>query len=242
MGAFVDGYVTGVTLRGLDIARAGSTGVYLEAGSTDNVVGDSTISFNGYEEVKPEGQPFIVKGSSSAPEHRPGRDRRRRIPEQHHPAQRRALGTVVRRRRQPHREQRDRHRPHRDLGRLADGGEHLPDGQQRPDPDPTYVTNRSVALDDAANNVIRANALGYLSYGIRVEDDGTRVEGNTFGSGVGPALAVLVGTKYRTTELDRPVEGTVLTANTANGAPSVLVEGTQPPINPFIFAIRIWTP
>jgi hypothetical protein len=67
--------------------------------------------------------------------------------------------------------------------------------------------------------------------------------------------------------LDRPVAGTVLTGNTANlptnaapfrwiwehsstsesanaanGAPSALIEGTQPPINPFIFAIRIWVP
>ena len=253
-----------MTLRGLDITRAGSTGVYLEAGSKDNVVEDRTIAFNGYKEVKPEGQPFVINGV----EFRYQSTGREGI------AVDGSRNNIIRRNAQ-----------HWERWYGADDnliennvittgptgiwvGSRMAENTFPMDcSDPTYVTNPSVALDEAANNVIRGNALGYLSYGSRVEDDGTRVEGNTFASGVGPALAVVVGTKYRTTELDRPVEGTVLTANTANlptnsapfrwigehasttesantanGAPSVLIEGTRPPINPFIFAIRIWTP
>ncbi len=288
VGAYVDGYVTGVTLRGLEIKRAGSTGVYLEAGSKDNVVEDSTIAFNGYKEVKPEGQAFIINGiefryQSTGREGIAVDGSRNNIIRRNWIAGNSAGGIFLYKNcgefatTQP--------AQHWDRWYGADDnliennvittgptgiwvGSRMAENTFPMDcSDPTYVTNPSVALDEAANNVIRGNALGYLSYGIRVEDDGTRVEGNTFGSGVGPALAVVVGTKYRTTELDRPVAGTELTANTANlptnsapfrwiwehastaesantanGAPSVLIEGTQPPINPFIFAIRIWTP
>jgi hypothetical protein len=46
VGIFVDGYVTGVTLRNLHVEGAGSAGIYLEAGSKDNVV-ESKIVNNG---------------------------------------------------------------------------------------------------------------------------------------------------------------------------------------------------
>ena len=50
-------------------------------------------------------------------------------------------------------------------------------------------------------------------HGIRVEDDGTQIVGNTF-SGPDPGYhAVVVGTKWRTSELGRPVTNTVLSRN-----------------------------
>ncbi len=288
VGAYVDGYVTGVTLRGLDIARAGSTGVYLEAGSKDNVVEDSTIASNGYKEVKPEGEPFLLNGiefryQSTGREGIAVDGSRNNIIRRNWIAGNSAGGIFLYKNcgefatTQP--------AQHWERWYGADGnviennvittgptgiwvGSRMAENTYPMDcSDPTYVTNPSIALDHAAGNVIRHNVLGFLSYGIRIEDDATRVEANTFSSGVGPATAVLVGTKYRTTVLARPVEGTVLTgntatlpanpapfrwiwghaattesANTANGAAAVLTEGVQPPINPFIFAIRIWAP
>jgi polygalacturonase len=44
VGVFVDGYVTDVTLRNLHIEGSGSTGIYLEAGSKDNVVENNVIA------------------------------------------------------------------------------------------------------------------------------------------------------------------------------------------------------
>jgi hypothetical protein len=43
-GIFVDGYVSGVTLRQLDVTGAGSVGIYLEAGSKDNVITRTTAT------------------------------------------------------------------------------------------------------------------------------------------------------------------------------------------------------
>src|SRR5215510_9299677 len=47
VGIFVNGYVEGVTLRNLHVEGAGSTGIYLEAGSKNCVVEDSEIVNNG---------------------------------------------------------------------------------------------------------------------------------------------------------------------------------------------------
>ena len=73
VGIFVDGYVTGVTLRRLHIEGAGSTGIYLEAGSKDNLVESNEIVNNGYNENGPNGQffdspasPTFSSGASAA--------------------------------------------------------------------------------------------------------------------------------------------------------------------------------
>src|SRR5262245_42394666 len=63
-GIFVNGYVNGVTLRNLHVEGAGSSGIYLEAGSTNNVVEDSTIVNNGFGENGPSGQFREVAGIS----------------------------------------------------------------------------------------------------------------------------------------------------------------------------------
>ena len=50
--------------------------------------------------------------------------------------------------------------------------------------DPAYVESglTRVVLDHAADNVVRGNRFVDVTYGVRVEDDGTVVEGNTFES------------------------------------------------------------
>jgi hypothetical protein len=126
---------------------------------------------------------------------------------------------------------------------------------------------RRVFLDPASGNTIRDNSFLFVERGIRVEDDATTIEGNRF-SDVDPShQAILVGTKERTNVLARPVTDTVITGNRAdiagNDTPyrwiwgqasttftdnlsrqsaTALTEGTQPPINPFLFAIRIFLP
>ena len=64
VGIFVNGYVSGVTLRNLHVEGAGSTGIYLEHGSKDNVVENSTIVNNGFEENGPGGQTFDFAGAT----------------------------------------------------------------------------------------------------------------------------------------------------------------------------------
>ena len=122
--------------------------------------------------------------------------------------------------------------------------------------DPAYVDEplRRVVLDRATDNVVRGNRFVDVTYGIRVEDDGNVVEGNTF-DGDGPDHhAVIVGTPLRTDGAGPPghaarscvdnvstiagnddpyrwVTGQVGTrssrGNTALGAPAALVPGRR---------------
>jgi parallel beta-helix repeat protein len=79
--------------------------------------------------------------------------------------------------------------------------------------DPQY--RFGYALDYAADNIVRDNTFANVTYGVRVEDDGNTISGNHF-SGDATQQAVVVGTRYRTTALDRPVSATKIIANTAD--------------------------
>ena len=81
--------------------------------------------------------------------------------------------------------------------------------------DPPYVSAglKSIALDRAARNTILANSFADVTYGVRVEDDGTKVVANRFSGPDATHHAVVIGTPERTTVLGRPVRGTVLVAN-----------------------------
>ena len=56
VGMYVDGYVTRTTIRNSSVTGAGSSGIYLEAGSADNVVSHNRIRRNGVRENGPSGE------------------------------------------------------------------------------------------------------------------------------------------------------------------------------------------
>ena len=66
VGVFVDGYVTGVTLRRLHVEGSGSSGIYLEHGSKDSVVEDCDIVNNGFGENGPYWQQFELGGLATS--------------------------------------------------------------------------------------------------------------------------------------------------------------------------------
>jgi hypothetical protein len=99
---------------------------------------------------------------------------------------------------------------------------------------------------------------------VRVEDDRAVVTGNAFVSDDVIDEAIVVGTHYRTTALSQPVDGTVVTGNTATIAGSAnpyrwiwghtnttfsdnrslgrvvgLCEGVQPPVGPFVMTVAV---
>jgi parallel beta-helix repeat protein len=285
VGVYVDGYVEDVTLRDSQVFGTGSSGVYLETGSRRSRVEGNVIAGNGFRENGPGGQPFSFQGVDlwfwgigregisvdgsyentivgnaftgnsaggiflykNCGEY-PDRPQyfERRYPAEHNLIE----GNV-----------------------FAGGtngvwiGSRMGENTLPMDcTDPAYVDEplRRVVLDRANDNTVRANRFVDVTYGIRVEDDGNRIEANTF-EGTGPDRhAVIVGTPLRTTVLGHPVTGTqlvdnvstiagnadpyrwvtgqlatVATGNTANGAPAALCEGVEPPRSPFVFVIAL---
>jgi len=132
--------------------------------------------------------------------------------------------------------------------------------------DPAYVDEptRRIVRDFARGTVVRANVFRDVTYGVRVEDDRTVVEANTFDASSPDRHAVVIGTPDRTTVLGEPVDGTVLRANqadiagndspyrwvhgqshtkvegnTALGEPTGMCKGVPLPRQPFIFAIAV---
>ena len=276
---FVDGYVTDVTLRRSRIEGCGSSGVYLETGSKDNVVEDCDIVGNGYTENGPYwqrfalggadfwfwgtgreglsidgsrfnhivgnrfsgnsyGSIFLYKNCGEFPDSRPNAwfDRR------YH-----ADGNVI-------------------AGNTFSGdrngvwiGARMGENTLPMEcSDPQY--RFGYVLDYAADNVVRDNEFIDVDYGVRVEDDRNTVADNRF-VGAGNQQAIVVGTRYRTADLGRPVRDTVVTdnvaeiagnaepyrwhyrhadttfaRNTSRGAPARLCEGTPPWTAPFVMA------
>jgi parallel beta-helix repeat protein len=285
VGLYVDGYVEGVTLRDNQVHRAGSSGIYLETGSRRSRVERNLLVDNGFRENGPGGQPFtfagldlwfwgigregisvdgsyentivdnaftgnsaggifLYKNCGEFPD-RPAYFERR-YPSEHN----------------------------RIEGNLFVGGTNgiwigsrMGENTLPMDcTDPAYVDEpgRRVVLDRANDNVVRRNRFVDVVYGIRVEDDGNRIEANTFEADRPDRHAVIVGTPLRTTVLDRPVTGTTLVdnvatiagnddpyrwvtghvdtldqGNVANAAPTALCEGVEPPRSPFVFVIAV---
>ncbi|HEY8543953.1 MAG TPA: right-handed parallel beta-helix repeat-containing protein, partial [Acidimicrobiales bacterium] len=285
VGLFVDGYVEGVTIRDNQVRGTGSSGIYLETGSRRSRVENNVIVDNGYRENGPRWQPFsfagidlyfwgvgregisvdgsyenaivgnaftgnsaggifLYKNCGEYPD-RPAYFERR-YPSEHNLIE----------------------------GNVFVGGTHgiwvgsrMGENTLPMDcTDPAYIDEplRRVVLDRANDNTIRGNRFHDVVYGIRVEDDGNVVEGNTFTGSSPDRHAVIVGTPLRTTVLGRPVtgtqlvdnvadivgndhpyrwvtghEGTVESGNVANGAPASLCEGVEPPRSPFIFTIAV---
>jgi parallel beta-helix repeat protein len=245
VGIFVDGYVEGVTIRNNHIEGTGSSGIYLEHGSKDNVVENNDIVNNGYDENGPDGQFFSFAGSDVF-FWGPGREgvaidgsRFNHIVGNRFSGN--SAGAILLYKNcgefVNQRPERWWHRRYGADGNLIEGntivgedngvwiasrmGENtLPMDCS----DPAYYNPNAlerVVLDYADDNVVRNNGFANVAYGVRVEDDDNVVEGNQF-TGDDPAQqAIVVGTRFRTPFLGQPVTGTILTGNTATIAGNV---------------------
>ena len=86
--------------------------------------------------------------------------------------------------------------------------------------------------DFAKNNQVLNNTFNNVRTGVIVEDDNSIVRGNTF---TGPAKnSISVGTHYRTTVLNNPVTNTLIDTNTFNSTASPHIELQFTPVNTVI--------
>ncbi|MBX3027127.1 right-handed parallel beta-helix repeat-containing protein [bacterium] len=234
VGIFVDGYVTGVTIRRLRVEGSGSSGIYLEHGSKDNVVEDNDIVGNGFGENGPFWQPFDQGGGSGLWYYGTGREglsidgsRFNTVVDNRFSGN--AFGAIFL---YKNCGEYVNLRPQRWFERRygADGntiarntfgggttgiwvaarmGENIAPMDCS---DPKYTPG--YALDYADANVIRDNVFQNVVYGIRVEDDDTQILDNQF-TGDGAQQAIVIGTPVRTAALGQPVSGTIVSGNAA---------------------------
>lgn len=237
-GLFVDGYVTGVTVRVLEIAGSGSVGVYLEAGSKDNVVEHSVIYDNGFGDVVPEGV-AVTSGSLTFRYHSTGREGIAIDGSRHN----RIVGNIISgnaaggvflyKNCGEFATQKPGQwwtRPYGADDNLIEGndisgeptgvwiGSRMSENQLFMDCSDTPIvatSGRRIYADHAARTTVRNNTLQHLTYGVRIEDDDALVEQNRFVSADAGTDAVLVGTNDRTTVSAHPVRNAVVRDNTA---------------------------
>jgi len=234
VGIFVNGYANGVTLRNLHVEGASSAGIYLEAGSTNNVVEDSTIVNNGFGENGPSGQ-FRDVGGISFFFWGTGReglaiDGSRFNVVRNNTFSGNAAGSIYLYKNCGEfvttRPERWFHRRYGADGNLIEqnsftGGRNgVWIGSRMGEntgvmecSDPQYLPG--VSLDYADDNVVRNNVFTDVTFGVRVEDDDAVVEDNEFTSDDPAHQAIVVGTKYRTEALAQPVAGATITGNEA---------------------------
>lgn len=232
VGIFVNGYVTDVTLRGLLVEGTGSSGIYLETGSTDNIVENSRIVNNGFRENGPNGQFFELAGLTFW-FWGPGREgvsidgsRNNVIRNNHFEGN--SAGAILLYKNcgefpdSPRFFER-RYGAHGNVieGNTFVGGDNgvWIGSRMGENITPMNCTDDQYTLgyvlDRAEDNTIRGNTFENVTYPIRVEDDGSVVEDNDFVSDDPAHLAVLVGTPFRTSILDRPVDRTRIADNRA---------------------------
>ena len=281
VGVFVNGYVEGVTLRNLHVEGSGSTGIYLEAGSKNNVVEDSTITRNGFGENSPAGDPFTIGGATvwfwgTGREGLAIDGSRFNVVRNNRFESNTAGGIFLYKNCGEFVTQRPERWFQRRYG--ADGnviennifadedngvwiGSRMGENTAPMEcSDPQYLPG--YALDYADDNVVHANVFQNVTFGVRVEDDHTAVTDNQFTSSDAIDEAIVVGTHHRTTALSRPVDGTIVSGNSADiagsrnpyrwiwghtnttfsdnrsqGRPIGLCEGVQPPTGPFVMTV-----
>jgi hypothetical protein len=244
-GTFVDAYVTDVTLRDLEIAGSGGVGIYLEAGSKDNLVEGNHIHRNGYKDVYGEGAAFDLGGGQIIRYHSTGRegiaiDGSRNNVVRDNTLGLNANGGILLYKNcgefattQPGQWWT---RPYGADGNLIEGNHfvaerygvwissRMSENQRFMDcSDPAYVDEPLARYhrDVARDNVVRGNDFLAVTYGVRVEDDRATVEGNRFDNTNPAGVAVVVGSRQRTELLDDPVDGTTVVDNVATGAAGV---------------------
>ena len=236
VGIFVDGYVSDVTIRRNRVAGAGSSGIYLEAGSRDNAVVDNEIVGNGGTENGPGGQTTVLGGVTfwywgTGREGLSIDGSRDNVVTGNRFVDNAAGGIFLYENCGEYHRSRPGSWFERRYG--ADGnrieantfvggrngvwvGSRMGESTAAMEcSDEPYLVDgiTSVTLDRAVGNRIVANRFRDVTYGVRVEDDDTLVEANTFEASSPDHHAVIVGTPHRTAVLHRPVTGTVLRAN-----------------------------
>jgi parallel beta-helix repeat protein len=280
VGAFIDGYVSGVTLRRLHIEGAGSAGIYLEAGSRGNIIENSRIVNNGYSENGPDGQMFKFAGlhfwfwGSGREGLAVDGSRNNRIVNNYFSGN--SAGAIFLYRNCGEYQHK---KPERWFDRRYGADNNFIAGNQIVSEDtgiwvaarmgkntlpmqcsdPAYFPG--FVLDRARGNTIRGNRFTNVTYGIRVEDDDTVIEDNELHGDNAARQGIIVGTRFRTLVLRRPVTNTTISGNRAyiagNEHPyrwihgerdthfdrnmsfartAVFCEGSRPPESMFVFA------
>jgi hypothetical protein len=236
-GVFVDGFVTGVTLRDIEVSGSGGVGIYLEAGSKDNIVENSRIHRNGFRDVVPEGVPIVLNGVELRYEST-GRegiavDGARDSIIRNNWIAGNAAGAIFVYKNCGEDQTTNGHwvRHYGATGNLITEnfissekngvwiGSRAAENQAFLDcSDPAYidVPARRVHLDPASDNTVHANTFLYVNHGVRVEDDAATITDNHFSSYAATDQAILIGTKERTGVLGQPVNNTVITGNRAD--------------------------
>ena len=238
VGIFVNGYVTGVTLRNLHVEGAGSTGIYLEHGSKDNVVEGCTIVNNGFRENGPSGQTFEFSGLTfwfwGTGREGLAIDGSRFNVVRNNTFSGNSAGAIFLYKNCGEfvnsRPQRWWHRRYGADGNTIEnntftGGENgVWIGSRMGEntlpmecSDPAYYVSGldRIVLDFARDNVVKDNSFHGVQYAMRVEDDRSTITGNLIDGSDPSQIAILVGTRFRTPALGLPVDGSVITGNTA---------------------------
>jgi len=251
VGIYVDAYVTDTTIRRVTVTGAGSTAVYLEAGSMGAVVKGDTFLDNGFVEDGPGGSTVDVNGQQLR-EWGTGREGIAVDGSRHNVItgntfEGNSAGGVFLYTNCGELVDQDpgswfpRRYPasgnvitHNTFTGGIDGvwvgsrmGENVI-GMDCSDP-PYYSSGLTrITLDRAPDNTVKSNSFNDVVYGVRVEDDRATVTNNTFAGGDDTHYAVVVGTPYRTSVLAHPVQGSVVTNNRStipNPSPFRWVDG-----------------
>jgi parallel beta-helix repeat protein len=241
VGIFVNGYVEGVTLRNLHVEGASSTGIYLEAGSKNCVVENSTIVNNGFGENSPAGGVFSFAGADfwfwGTGREGLAIDGSRFNIVRNNTFQSNIAGGIFLYKNCGEffisRPERWFQRRYGADGNIIENNVFIDEdngvwiGSRMGEntlpmqcSDPQYLPGYS--LDFADDNIVRDNDFQNVTFGVRVEDDNATVSDNQFTSADAIDEAIVVGTRYRTEALSQPVDGTVITGNVANvtGSPN----------------------
>lgn len=237
VGVYVNGYVTGVTLRRLHVEGTGSSGIYLETGSTGTIVEDSVLRENGWRENGPGGQ-FFELGGLSFWYWGPGREgvaidgSRFNVIRNNRFESNFSGGVLLYKNCGEYPESpryfERRYGSHENLieGNVFEGEENGVWIASRMGENTTPMNCTDVpyapgyVLDHADDNVVRGNEFHDTVYGVRIEDDRATVEDNRFVSDDPRHVAVLVGTPVRASVLGLPVLDARITGNRAEIAGS----------------------
>ena len=285
VGIYIDAFVSDATITGNDIHDTGSSGIYLETGSRANHIEGNSLVHDGYTENGTQGQTFEV-GGTTVWYWGTGREgiaidgSYDNVIRGNH-FERNSLGGILLYKNCGENKDDPSWIPRRWAARrnLIEGndftdertgvwvGSRMGENTLPMDcSDPAYVDRPGVrvTLDRAPDNTIRTNTFDDVTYGIRVEDDGTTIEGNRFTASTADHHPVIIGTPYRTDVLHQPVRGTVLrgnhaevigndspyrwvhgqeqttvSGNTALGRPTGICEGRPPPRQLFVMVVAV---